>query len=92
MCTKEATYKILDRAGALITRALPLYDRDRERHEERQFSAASTLFKNEGDDSGTLGRGKENGVKGSSQNLNKIGTQDIPKHQVEFRREAVRAR
>lgn len=55
MCTKEATYKILDRAGALITRALPLYDRDRERHEERQFSAASTLFKNEGDDSGTLG-------------------------------------
>ena len=41
MCTKEATYQILDRARALITSALPQYDRDRERHEERQFSTAS---------------------------------------------------
>ena len=41
ICTKEATYQILDRARALITSAFPEYDRDRERHEERQFSMAS---------------------------------------------------
>jgi len=43
ICTNEATYQILDRARALITRALPLYERDREHHEERQFSMASIL-------------------------------------------------
>lgn len=41
MCTKEETYQILDRARVLMTRAFPLNDRDRERHEERQFSTAS---------------------------------------------------
>ena len=43
ICTNEATYQLLDRARTLITRALPLYERDHEHHEERQFSTASIL-------------------------------------------------
>lgn len=66
MCIKEVIYKIFDRVGVLIMRVLLLYDRDCECYEERQFLVVLIFFKNEGDDSGMLGRGKENGVKWSS--------------------------
>ena len=49
------------------------------------------LFKNKGDERSPLREWKKARVKGSIENFNKVGTQDIPGSNVKLDRETIRA-